>query len=280
MEWHQKNTGGNARIAETMMRYFRLPTGFENFVYLSQVQQALAIETAVTWWRSLKPHCMGTLFWQLNDTWPVASWSSLDHGGSWKLLHYAARRFFAPVAAFIVPDKAVGDIAIVGVNDGRADASIEARLRVVETNGNSRTLASAGGAVGPDAAKVLRRVAANEIGPDAFLFLDWTAADGSIGRSHFSPLPYKAHALQAPQLSLRVEQEGDVARLTIAAQSPAFHVVLESRSGGRFSDNLFDVLPGEPVEVTFTPGDPSGVPTGPQDFVLRDLHSSYASRST
>ena len=105
MEWHQKNAGGNARIAETMMRYFRFPQGFENFVYLSQIQQGLAIKTAVEYWRSLKPHCMGTLYWQLNDTWPVASWSSLDHGGGWKALHYMARRFFSPVAAFIVPDK-------------------------------------------------------------------------------------------------------------------------------------------------------------------------------
>ena len=75
IESHQKNAGGNARIAETMYRYFRFPTNFENFVYLSQVQQALAIKTAVDHWRSLKPHCMGTLYWQLNDTWPVCSLS-------------------------------------------------------------------------------------------------------------------------------------------------------------------------------------------------------------
>ena len=97
MESHQKNAGGNARIAETMFRYFRFPVDFENFVYLSQVQQGLAIKTAVTHWRSLKPHCMGTLYWQLNDTWPVCSWASLDHGGNWKLLHHMARAFFAPV---------------------------------------------------------------------------------------------------------------------------------------------------------------------------------------
>lgn len=103
MESHQKNTGGNARIAETMFRYFRFPTGFANFVWLSQVQQGLAIKTAVEYWRSLKPHCMGALIWQLNDTWPVASWSSLDYGGGWKLLHHMAQRFFAPVAIAAIP---------------------------------------------------------------------------------------------------------------------------------------------------------------------------------
>ncbi len=69
---------------------------FEDFVYLSQVQQGLAIKTAVTHWRSLKPHCMGTLYWQLNDTWPVCSWSSLDHGGNWKLLHHMSRQLLRP----------------------------------------------------------------------------------------------------------------------------------------------------------------------------------------
>ena len=76
-----------------MFRYFRFPVDFESFVYLSQVQQGMAIKTAVTHWRSLKPHCQGTLYWQLNDTWPVCSWASLDHGGNWKLLHHMAARF-------------------------------------------------------------------------------------------------------------------------------------------------------------------------------------------
>ena len=198
MEWHQKNAGGNARIAETMLRYFRFPQGFENFVYLSQIQQGLAIKTAVEYWRSLKPHCMGTLYWQLNDTWPVASWSSLDHGGGWKALHYMARRFFSPVAAFIVPDKASARAAIVAVNDGNADVTVEARLRVVETGGSIRTVAVAlRRGRPPTAASTLGHVALDEIGADSFLFLDWQASDGAAGRSHFSPLPYKALRLAA-----------------------------------------------------------------------------------
>jgi beta-mannosidase len=70
MEVHQRNKGGNARMAETMTRYFRFPSSFENLVYLSQVQQGLAMRTAIEFWRSLKPRCMGTLYWQLNDSWP------------------------------------------------------------------------------------------------------------------------------------------------------------------------------------------------------------------
>ncbi len=100
---HQRNVGGNARIVETLVRYFAFPDTFERTVFLSQCQQTMAIRTAVEYWRSLKPHCMGTLYWQLNDTWPVASWSSLEYGGAWKLLHYAARRFYQDVMMMIVP---------------------------------------------------------------------------------------------------------------------------------------------------------------------------------
>ena len=99
MEHHQRNTGGNSKIVEMFTRYFRLPATFEDFIYLSQVQQAVAIKTGVEFWRTLKPVCMGTIYWQLNDNWPVASWSSLDYFGRWKQLHYHAKRFYAPVVA-------------------------------------------------------------------------------------------------------------------------------------------------------------------------------------
>lgn len=92
---HQKNTGGNEKINRMMTRYFRAPKDFASHLYLSQVQQALAIETAVAYWRSLYPKCRGAIVWQLNDWWPVTSWSSIEYDGRWKPLHYAMRRFFA-----------------------------------------------------------------------------------------------------------------------------------------------------------------------------------------
>jgi beta-mannosidase len=277
--WRQKNAGGNARIAETMMRYFRYPEGFGNFVYLSQIQQGLAIKTAVEYWRSLKPHCMGALYWQLNDTWPVASWSSLDHGGGWKALHYMARRFFSPVAAFIIPGEE-GDAAIVAVNDTATERAVEAELRIVDTSGRVRSLASFSGAVSPDRAGMLGRIALDQIGASEFLFLDWRSSNEAVGRSHFSSLPYKAHRLDAPGLALKTERRGHAIRLELTARRPAFHVVVEPKAGGRFSDNVFDILPGETVAITFTPDDPKAFAASAESFVLRDLHSSYASRST
>ena len=78
MEWHQRSPDGNSIMIENFSRYFRFPNGAENMLYLSQVQQALAIKTAVDYWRSLRPYCMGSLYWQLNDVWPCSSWSSIE----------------------------------------------------------------------------------------------------------------------------------------------------------------------------------------------------------
>lgn len=115
MEHHQKNDRGNSIIIENFTRYFRFPNGFENMLYLSQVQQAMAIKTAVEYWRSLRPHCMGILYWQLNDNWPVASWSSIDYFGKWKMLHYAAKHFYSPVLPILYQKD--GKIELCVVND-------------------------------------------------------------------------------------------------------------------------------------------------------------------
>ena len=97
MEHHQRNEVGNSKIITYMTDHFRLPKDFESLVYLTQVLQAEAVRIGVEHWRRNRHRTGGTLYWQLNDCWPVASWSSLDYFGRWKALHYAARRFYAPV---------------------------------------------------------------------------------------------------------------------------------------------------------------------------------------
>ncbi len=97
MEQHQKNASGNSMMVRQMLDMFRLPKDFESLVYLSMVLQAEGIRYGVEHWRRYPDRVAGILYWQLNDCWPVASWSSLDYFGRWKALHYAARKFFAPI---------------------------------------------------------------------------------------------------------------------------------------------------------------------------------------
>ena len=107
MENHQKNSAGNKKILDYMKKRFEIPLEFENQVILSQITQAEAIQYGVEHWRRNRNdfHCMGALYWQLNDCWPVTSWSSLDYHGRWKALHYFAKRFYQNVFASIKEDK-------------------------------------------------------------------------------------------------------------------------------------------------------------------------------
>ncbi len=97
MEKHQRNKAANGKILSYLSQTFLYPKGFDELLYASQLMQAEAIRYGVEHWRRNRGRCMGAIVWQLNDIWPVASWSSIDSFGRWKALHYAEKRFFAPV---------------------------------------------------------------------------------------------------------------------------------------------------------------------------------------
>ncbi len=107
MKNHQKNRGGNQVILDYVSRRYRFPNSQESLIYLSQLNQADCMQTGVEHWRRNMPRCMGALYWQLNDCWPVASWSSIEFNGRWRAVHHFARRFFAPalVSAHVPGDE-------------------------------------------------------------------------------------------------------------------------------------------------------------------------------
>lgn len=110
MENHQKNPIGNRILLDYISRRYRFPKDYAALAYLSQLNQAYCMQVGVEHYRRNQPRCAGTLYWQLNDCWPVSSWSSLEFGGRWKALHHAGRRFYAPVlvSAHVPGDDSIG----------------------------------------------------------------------------------------------------------------------------------------------------------------------------
>lgn len=123
MEKHQRSPIGNDAILQYMLSWFKLPTSFDMLMWTSQILQGLAIKYAVEHWRRSMPRGMGTLYWQLNDCWPVASWSSIDYTGNYKALHYKAKNFFSPVLISGVEDKDNIRLELHLSNDLREDQS-------------------------------------------------------------------------------------------------------------------------------------------------------------
>ncbi len=272
MEWHQRDPAGNGRIVETMTRYFRMPAGFDNFLYLSQLQQALAIETAVRFWRSLKPHSMGAIYWQLNDVWPSVSWSSLDYAVGWKTLHYHARRFFAPLALAARIDGA--KLRVSAMNDSLAPAAVEARLRTIGRDGAVLDETAFSAEVPTDRAV---EIAAPAL-PDGGLA---HVIDGRLaGAADFDPLMRlvvladKPKRLDLPDAAVTLAAGDTAGAFTLAADAPAFFVRPEaSEFAGAFDDASLLLLPGETRTLTFRSFD--GRLPDVQDVAINHLAATY-----
>ena len=263
-EHHQKNRGGNSRIMETMSRYFRFPEGFDNMLYLSQVQQALAIKTAVETWRRLQPRCMGTLYWQLNDNWPVASWSSIEYGGKWKHLHYHAKRFYAPLAITAIPVDNGTNLEFWAVSDHPVAVPVQAALQVRDFTGKTHDTVTLTAELPPRSAKMIGKHPVTRFG-DAkeltgrFLSITLTgAADAKpvTARNEWFFHTFKSHALGDALVDAIPAERGGRWTVTLTTDKPAFFVWANAAGiPGEFSDNSFTLYPGQPVTLTFTPKD-------------------------
>ena len=242
-EWHQKNIGGNDRIRKTMARYFRSPKDAVSELLLSQFQQGLAIRTAVENWRTQRPRCMGTLFWQLNDNWPVASWSSVEYGGKWKPLHHLARRFFAPVWVVANPDGQV-----VALNDTAEALAGDLTLEYWTYGGKILSSETKSVSLAPDAATVVGSCASPKDAP-AFLVMTLKTSKGTVRNDwHFAA--YK----DVPVAKAKVEAKIEGLKVTLSTDKPTFFVWANARGvRGEFDDNCFTLLPGRPITLTFGP---------------------------
>lgn len=257
MESHQKNNAANGKILYYLSENFRYPNDFGQLLYVSQILQAMAIQYGVEHWRRNRGRCMGALYWQLNDNWPVASWSSIDYFGRWKALHYAARRFFAPLASSV---EIKGETASLFVeNETRDLKRWKARLLLRDMNGKILGEKSAKGSTG---ALVSEKIL--ELDPSAALsaprkdweedvFIEGTVVfeDGTSTQNVETFLPYKYIKLKEPCITVNVTEQED--RFAVCLESDCFapFVEVELEDGdAMFSDNDFH-LTGEGSHTLF-----------------------------
>lgn len=125
---------GDKMMFKYMDAYYKRPSSFEHFIYLSQFQQAEAIKVAIEAHRRAKPYCMGTLFWQINDCWPVASWSSIDYRGRWKALQYYAAKAYSEV--LVSPyQKDNGEVSIKVISDRLSNIDATLQMQYITLDG-------------------------------------------------------------------------------------------------------------------------------------------------
>ena len=259
MDHHQRNYRSNAAILGMFGKYFRMPESFSKFVYLSQVQQSVAIKTAVEYWRAMKPRCMGTLFWQLNDNWPVASWSCMEYDGKWKQLQYHAKRFYAPVIGVMYQQKD-GSFSLTATSDINAKAKISVTLDVFDMNGKLIDSMNFKNTFAPGECRCIKNFSAADFAkyPDTeSFFVIHTHADSSIGsfthENTFFIKPYKAFELPLCNIKAEIKSLKDNFEITLETDKPAFFVTLDAPgTDGLFNDNSFTLLPDRKKVVKFS----------------------------
>lgn len=253
MEHHQRSGNGNGLMLAQMTDTFRAAKDFQSLVYLSMILQAEGIRYGVEHWRRNMHRVSGTLFWQLNDCWPVASWSSLDYFGRWKALQYAARRFYAPVLLSVEDDSTRMSVHITSDRPLPWAGSVRWRLESV----TGALLASGEETVNAaplSDAPVVALDFADKITDDnrrATVFVCELWHDNERVSSSVSTFaPNKHLELADPGLKVDVALAGETLTFNVSANSLARFVELELDGVDVvFSDNYFDVPAGDAALV-------------------------------
>ena len=257
MQAHQKNKGGNERILTYMLREYRQPKDFASFVYLSQVQQAEIIKIGAEHLRRSRPRTMGTLYWQLNDCWPVASWASIDYYGRWKALQYYARRFYDDV--LISPFLHDNKVDVYVVSDKLQPLSGSIHMRLLDFSGNSLMDQTKDVQIPAQSSAIYFSVdtaglAAKADPHKSFLVFDLDIAGKRVSRNLvFFDVTHDLDLPVAPKIEPTIAQDGTDYVVTLKSAKLARNVYISFGDlDVRTSDNYFDLLPGEPVTVRLT----------------------------
>lgn len=254
MEKHQKNGTANGKILFYLAENFLYPKDFDSLLYASQLLQAEAIKYGVEHWRRNRGRCMGSLYWQLNDCWPVASWSSIDYYGRWKALHYFSKKFYSPVLLSVEETGTNADIYVT--NDSRTDVDcrVEWKLRT-----NTSEVLQEGNVTAIIAQLSAQKVEGVEFGNlvtedkmrntylECQLFIggEWMSSTTILFTKpkHFE--------FEDPKLSVEVEETTDAFEIKVQSENFAKYIELDLASADcKFSDNYFDLSAGDIRRIT------------------------------
>jgi beta-mannosidase len=247
MKVHQKHPTGYRNLAVYMNRKFKPASNFYNYIYLSQLTQADAMRVAIEAHRKNMPYCMGTLYWQLNDCWPVASWSSIDYYGNWKASHYAMRDLYKTIALSV--DKEEKSYVVNIVSDSSEDFKGKLMAEIVDFYGEdpgelfipTKPITVKANAV---TRYKLPAERINRFDSSRFMLRLWLVAD-TIELTHYNHFLTDPKNLQLPDAKLHIkrinEQEIEISTDKLAR---FVYIVLPEKED-KVDDNFFDLLPGE-----------------------------------
>ncbi|MFI1675685.1 glycoside hydrolase family 2 protein [Streptomyces sp. NPDC020607] len=249
---HQKAEDGNGKLNRGVERHFALPEGdFDRWHYLTQVVQARAVATGIEHWRANWPRCAGTIVWQINDCWPVSSWSAIDGDGRLKPLHHELRRVYADRLLTLRPGPDGPELVLV--NQAAEPWTCDVTLRLMRTDGTLATRVSLGFTV--PAREVLRLPAPPEVRPATGATKEYLVADADGLRALHLPVRDKEFDYPAPRFDIAVETVGqnrDTVDLVVSAHTVVRDLLLQPdrlAPHATADRGLITLLPGEQTRI-------------------------------
>lgn len=260
MNAHQKASIGNFLIKKTMALYYKVPEKFEDLIYAGLILQGQGMRHGIEAHRRHRPYCMGSLPWQLNDSWPVVSWSSIDYYGNWKAMHYQIRRAFAPVLVDAIKEE--NNLSYYIMSDRLTDEELTLNLELMDFNGKVYRKQKVDGLLPANTSKLFYQEPVEQAlaGRDSATTFMHMVVKSKKGEVLSDEIYYFAHPkdqlLPKTPLQWQVKQKKGYCEVTVKADKLARDIFIEVPvQGVRFSDNFFDLLPGQKKKVIITSPD-------------------------
>lgn len=264
MQNHQKHARGVQIIDKAMNQYFYIPKDLKTYAYVSQLVQAYGTGWALEVHRRKQPHCMGTLYWQLNDCWPVASWSSIDYYGNWKATQYEAQRQFAPVILTTAPIQGK-ELPIYAVNDSLNDITGYLSIKLCNFSGKVIDSKKMNGLTLPAQSSSLlthyqlpskfntKLLSSHYLQVSFYNNDNLLIAEKIYCYLYPKQMKFTASGIKSTVKRINTGTKDEQFVFTLTANELKYGVEISVNAVGRFSDNFVTLLPGETKEIVFTP---------------------------
>ncbi|MFW5844613.1 MAG: glycoside hydrolase family 2 protein [Planctomycetota bacterium] len=256
MDYHQRSQVGNRTMLSYVLDWLPAPTGFEQTIYATQLVQALCLRYAAEHLRRLQPHSQGCLYWQINDVWPCPSWSTIDHGGRWKVAHYDMVRAFAPILVSLVEDQRPDRVAVHCSNQTATDGVFTVRWAIGDTDGSVLAEGSEAVLVPCQSDRLVTRLDLqawqDRRHRNDLLVWAWVldAQDQVCSRNLVSCCRPKHLSLADPGISASVGGDASGIWVDLSCRRPALWVGLDlEQADTLWSDNHIHLHPDEPRRI-------------------------------
>jgi beta-mannosidase len=253
MKSHQRSSIGNKTIEDYMLRHYKKPNTFSDYLYVSQILQSYGVSIGMESHRRNKGYSMGSLYWQLNDCWPVASWSSIDYYGKWKALHYSTKKSFQPILISFY--KTENQLELHVISDLYETQEVTLNLTILSLDGeilfqkNKDYILDSDSTIKIDSLSmdwVNNNFDINNSLVSASLFKDKKEISSSI----YYMSTFKDLKLKKPIIEYEITELHDVFEISLKSKNLVKNIFVDIDSENNFSDNYFDMIPGKKYVIS------------------------------